>query len=224
MGNFELGMITKIYTLGCMKLEAGNMSPSILERKEKKQTKPPHWVYCCTVQNILSFLWMTHIHIVLQKPSFSQSKISKTPLQNIVLQKPFSQSNIPKAPLQNIFIFQNGTVRLWSSETNASTFIFAMFAHLFISQDNLYINLFDFWFTFANAVVVYTAVFFLQAVIRTRTVTSRYPCFTTTEISALPRSGWKSEEKDYDSVHRTLHELLCVGILQTGKKKKKSFC
>lgn len=47
----------------------------------------------CNIQNILSFLWMTYIHIVLQKPPFSQSKISK-------------------ASPQNILIFQNITVSL----------------------------------------------------------------------------------------------------------------
>lgn len=98
-----------------------------------------------------------------------------------------------------------------------------MFAYVFISQDYLYINLFDFIFTFANAVVVYTAVFFLQAVIRTGTVTSRYPCLTTPEISATPRSGSKLEGKYYDSFHRTLCKLLYVEIPQTGKENKKVF-
>lgn len=55
MGNFKLGMITG---LDCMKFEAGTISPSIFGKKKKKRNnlKNPHWVYCCNIQNILSFL------------------------------------------------------------------------------------------------------------------------------------------------------------------------
>lgn len=121
------------------------------------------------------------IHSVLQKQCFSQWKIPKVSSQHINFSKCQSDSGLEKQIHLPLY-FQCLPI---------------YFIKKFIYKT------FSFWFTFANAVVIYTAVFFLQAVVRTRTVTSRYSCLTTTEISACPRSGLKLEGKKlwFSSLH-----------------------
>lgn len=64
------------------------LSPSLLggnkgkKKKKGNNPKPPHVVYFCNIQIIVSLMNDT-IHSVLQKLSFSQSKIPKDSPQNI---------------------------------------------------------------------------------------------------------------------------------------------
>lgn len=138
-----------------MEFEAGTMSPTIFWKKtnkQKTQTQKPHSGYCCSIQNTLSYEWQfSHF-----SPEIFFFLVKNT--------KSFTTKHL-HLPIRNYknLTLRNKCINLYISNVWANIY----FTGTFIQ------HLSDFWFTFANAVVIYTAVFILQTVIRTRTVTSR---------------------------------------------------